>query len=207
MRHLGHLGRLGVIAATTTLAGTTALAGAGTANAQNSIDWSLDSPSTVSVERDEGGEIVLSYDNRSGHDLLCGAYIGTPKTVQHLYEVHVRWGFPGRVGPIADQSDIGVIGYELSIGRGDTVRFAPADGASGPVAFVDWEEGEGGEVVLEPAQPPELSDTSFRPEVVTVCAFAAEGTEGYTYAELEKSSAGGDGILGSLADLGAMFGS
>ena len=206
-----HLRRPGILAATTVLTGTTALAGAGLAGAQDSIPWTLDSPSTVTVERGQGGEIVLSYDNRSGHDLLCGAYVGTPETVQHLHEVHVRWGFPGRIGPIASQADIGVIGHELSIGRGDTAAFAPADGASGPVAFVREVDGENGGVVLVPAPPPELSDTSFRPEVVTVCAHSEEGAEAYTYAELERSPAGGDtgagGVLGSLAALSAAFGS
>lgn len=207
MRHLGKLGRLGVIAATTALAGTAAFTGIGMAGAQNSDDWRLDSPSTVSVHRDAGGELVLSYDNRSGHDLLCHAYIGVPRTVQNLYEVHVRWGLPSRLKVIADQSDIGVIGHELSVGRGDVATFAPADGDSGPVTFLQSEEGEGGDIVLVPAPPAELSDTSFRPEVVTVCAISEEGAEWYTYAELEKSAPSGNGILGSLADLGATFGS
>lgn len=187
-----HLGRLGVIAATAALAGTTALAGAGMASAQNSIDWRLDSPSRVSVERDEGGELVLSYDNRSGHDLLCHAYIGVPRTVQNLYDVHARWGVPSRLKVIADQSDIGVIGHEMSIGRGDVVAFSTADGASGPVVT---------------APPAELSDRSFRPEVVTVCAVSEEGAEGYSYAELEKSTAGGGDVGGILGSLTAALGS
>lgn len=190
-----HLGRLGVIAATAALAGTTALAGAGIASAQNSIVWRLDSPSTVSVERDESGELVLSYNNRSGHDLYCHAYIGVPRTVRNLYDVNVRWGVPIRLKVIADQSDIGVIGHEMSIGRGDVVEFATADGASGPVVT---------------APPAELSDGSFRPEVVTACAVSEEGAERYTYAELEKSTAGGGdvgGILGSLTGLTAALGS
>lgn len=190
MRHLGHPG---VIAATAALAGTTALAGAGMASAQNSIAWRLDSPSRVSVERDGSGELVLTYDNRSGHDLPCQAYIGVPRTVQNLYDVQVRWGLTSHFKVIADQSDIGVIGHELAIGRGDVVTFAPAAGASGPVV---------------PATPPERSDMSFRPEVVTVCAFSEEGAEWYAYAELKKSTAGGNGgILGSLADLTASLGS
>lgn len=206
-----HLSRLSIFAATTVLTGTTALANAGLAGAQDSIPWTLDSPSRVTVERGEGGEVVVSYDNRSGHDLLCGAYVGTPETVQHLYDVHVRWGFPGRVGPIASQADIGVIGHELSIGRGDTAAFAPTDGASGPVTFVREVGGENGEVVLVPAPSPELTDTSFRPEVVTVCAVSEKSADGYTYAELERSPAGGGtgagGVLGSLAGLTTGFGS
>lgn len=204
-----HLRRLGTLGATAALAGTTALVGAGVASAQDSIPWTLDSPSRVTVERGGGGEIVVSYDNRSGHDLLCGVWVGTAKTVQHLYDVHVRWGFQGRVGPIANQSDVKVIGRERAEGRGDTARFAPAAGASGPVTFVREVTGENGEVVLEPTPFPELSDTSFRPEAVTVCAATEDGAEGYTYAELEKSPAGGDGggLLGSLAGLTSAFGS
>ena len=202
-----HLTRFGVLSATTTLAGTMTLLGAGLAVAQGSIPWTLDSPSRVTAERGGGREIVVSYDNRSGRDLLCGAYVGTPGTVQHLYEVHVRWGFPGRIGPIASQSDIGMIGHEISVGRGRTAAFAVADGASGPVAFVREGGAEEGEDVLVPAPPPELTDTSFRPEVVTVCAFSDEGADGFTYAELEKSAGGGDGggLLGSLAGLTPVF--
>lgn len=141
-----HLSRLSIFAATTALTGTTALAGAGLDGAQDSIPWTPDSPSRVTVER-----------------------------------------------------------------GGGTAAFAPTDGASGPVTFVREVEGENGEVVLAPAPSPELSDTSFRPEVVTVCAFSGEGADGFTYAELEKSAGGGGtgagGVLGSLAGLTAAFGS
>lgn len=204
-----HLRRLGTLGATAALAGTTALVGAGVASAQDAIPWTLDSPSRVTVERGGGGGIVVSYDNRSGHDLLCYAYVGTPKTVQNIYEANVKWGLRGRLNVIAPPSDIGVIGLELGNGRGDTVAFASAAGQSGPVTSVSPVEGENGEVVLEPAPPAELSDTSFRPEAVTVCAATEDGAEGHTYAELERSPAGGDGggLLGSLAGLSPAFGS
>lgn len=206
-----HLRRPSILAAATVLTGATALAGSGPAGAQDSIPWTLNSPSTVTVERGEGGEIVLSYDNRSGHDLLCYAYVGTPKTVENIYGANVKWGFRGRLNVIAPPSDIGVIGFELGNGRGDVVAFAPTVGASGPVTSVSPVEGEYGEVVLVPAPPPELPDTSFRPQVVTVCAHSEGGAEEYTYAELERSPAGGDtgagGVLGSLASLTSAFGS
>lgn len=198
-------GRLGVIAATTALAGTT-LAGGGVAGAQSPLQWRIDSPSTVSVSRGEGAALVLSHANRAGRDLLCHAYVGVDDTVQNLYDVHVRWGISGRLNVLASQSDLGVISYEISRGRGDTAMFTVADGASGPVAFVQREEGEGGETAWVPAPPPELPDTSFRPEVVTVCVPAEEGDGPYTYGELEWSELGA-APLGSLGDVGSAFGS
>ncbi|MDV6298821.1 hypothetical protein R3P82_06800 [Dietzia maris] len=206
------LRRLGVIAATTALAGTSALAGVGMAGAQNSTAWRLDSPSTVFVERDEGGDLVVSYDNRSNHDLLCYAYIGTPRTVEVLYDVHVEAGFSGDLDIFPPATDVGTIGEELGV-RGVVGVFALENGASGPVTFVNPEEGQDGDVVLVPTPLQQPSDKAFSPEIVTVCAFSEDGDDGLTYAELETSSTGGGGsggggdVFGSLADLSGSLGS
>lgn len=212
--------RLGVLAAATTLAGTSALAGAGIAGAQGSVDWTTDSPSSVSIERGDDGDLVVSYDNQSGENLLCYAYIGPRGMVDGLYDAHVAAGLVEGQGQLPDGADV-IIAPAALQGQWAVGAFVAEVGSTGPVVFGLPEFDESvGDVVWVPSPLEQPVDKDFAAQVVTACAYAEDPGEWYTYAELESSVTddggpddepgdgnGTGGLFGSLGDLMPSFGS
>ena len=214
-----HLRRLGILAAATTLAGTTALAGAGMAGAQASVDWTTDSPSSVSIERDGDGDLVVSYDNNSGEGLLCYAYIGPRGMVEELYDLHVEAGLVDNLQQLPEGAEA-VIVPAAEDGQWAVGAYFAAEGSAGPVEFGVYEYDEvEDEAVWVPTPLEQPEDRTFPAEVVTACAYAEDPEQWYTYAELEMSVTSGDGpgdgpgdgngggLFGSLADLIPALGS
>lgn len=214
-----HLRRLAILTAATTLVGASAMAGVGVASAQMVIDWKIDSPSAVFVERLGDGNLIVSYDNQSGRQLYCYSYIGPRVMVEALYDGHVESGlvYPG---PQIPEGDWPEIEDAINAGQWAPGFFAVDPGESGPVTFLHTGD-EGGELIPTPLEQP--SDKAFSAAVLTACAHPQTGGEDAEpedpYIELEKFITADDeededleedpmgGLFGSLANLFPALGS
>lgn len=215
-----HLRRLGILAAATAFAGSSALAGAGIAGAQASVPWTTGSPSSASIDRDDDGDLVVSYDNQSGKELFCYAYIGPRAMVDGLFDAHVEAGLVDDQGQLPEGAD-SIIAPAAAEGQWAVGAFIAGGESAGPVVFgtIEYDEiTDEAAWVPTPLEQPE--DKTFSAEVLTACAYAENPEEWYSYAELETSVTGdggpGDGpgggngaggLFSSLADLIPALGS
>ncbi|KAA0918750.1 hypothetical protein [Dietzia sp. ANT_WB102] len=183
------LTRLGVAFAATALAGSTALAGAGIAGAEEAATKPvLDSASSVSVSG-KGKNTKISYTNKSGQDLFCSGIAAPGSLISELYN-SIRSMDPNNPGNIpegldeamtkaAEQGKVG--GYGGVVENGKTVDLTT--GYPGGPDFT-------------------LTDGSFVPAAVVVCYGNNE------YFEVEVSpGAGVPAGLGSLDSALAGIGS
>lgn len=202
-----HLRRLGILAAATTLAGVSALAGAGIAGAQlpgQPADISFDSPSSLTVQR-IAGAVEVSYANRSGRNLTCGVIVSNGEVIWELYqhyqtaELIVGEEEPAYPSVLQDKLEAAQLAGEFGTGSFDI-----GQGDSGPVTY-----GDNGSL----EQP---TSTTFAPEALAICGgdrVIVEDPYGEwaTYSEIETSTsgpgAGGGELFGSLADLIPTLGS
>ncbi|ODQ86255.1 hypothetical protein BFG51_16660 [Dietzia alimentaria] len=113
------------------------------AGAQDSIPWRTDSPSSVSIERVVGGDLIVSYDNQSGFDLGCYSYVGPRAMVQALYDAHVTSGLV-EDGPQLPPGAEDEISDAVAAGQWASGFFGSEVGESGPVTFLDFDEDAGG---------------------------------------------------------------
>lgn len=90
--------RVGALAASAVLGGATLVGFAGSASASPD-ERVVDGPSVLEVELDGAGELLLSYDNQSGQDLNCIAFVTTGGVAADLFE-HFAFGEPG--APLPD---------------------------------------------------------------------------------------------------------
>ncbi|MDJ0422929.1 MULTISPECIES: hypothetical protein [Dietzia] len=199
-----NLRRLGILAAATTLAGSAALAGAGVAGAQlwgERADITLDSPSSVTIQR-VAGDIEVSYSNQSGRDLTCAFIVSNGEVIGGLYQHY-------RTAELIVGQEEPPYAPELQT-KIDAAYLAEEFGS----AVVDIEQGASGPVDLEGDTVELPTSTTFAPEALVICGGdPVEDDYGVwaTYTEMETSATGpgasGEGIFGSLADLIPAFGS
>lgn len=187
-----HLRRLGILAAATTFAGTSALAGAGFASAQGNSGIRFDSPSSISVAR-VGGEVVVSYNNSTEHTLFCGVSIGNRYIIGEMFQWWATLDDPTEVEIEVPDSLVAAQLAAIAAGQFTNASFFVAPGGSGPVTFEGY---------FPDDLAPDFDDLDAMSQCVQ---FGGSGS----YAELETTTrgGGGEGILSSLEDLIPSLGS
>lgn len=177
------LNRLAIAAAATAIASVTALGGAGVAGAQD-LDPVSNSPSSVSVSG-TGENTKVTYDNKSGHDLRCSAFVGKSGLVGDLYDYLRTTDFSNAGLPLPPELYAAMIeanengqlgGYGGFVEDGDSTELTPGGGGT---VF-------GGT----------LTDDSFAPAAVAFCVAVD-----VTYIEIEVSA--GVGVPAGLGSLDA----
>ena len=161
-----------------------ALAGAGVANAQHTVTFN--SPSTLSLDRNSAGQVLVGYENRSGTDLGCAFVVSNASVVDGL-DRHLR-DSADPVGafidpdtwPAALQTSVtrAIEAEEFNIGEG-----AVAEDYSGIVSITGGTDFP--------------MDTTFPLHGLSMCA--DESNPSAVYVEFERTSGGG--VFGSLGNL------
>lgn len=176
--------RIAIAAAATAIASATAVGGAGVAGAQDLAPVS-NSPSSVSVSG-TGENTKVTYDNKSGHDLNCSAFVGKSGLVGDLYAYLRTTDFsnsgitlpPALYAAIVEANENGQLGgYGGFVEDGDSTELTP--GAGGTVGGT-------------------LTDGSFAPAAVAMCVAID-----LTYIEIEVSA--GVGVPAGLGSLDAVL--
>lgn len=173
--------RIAIAAAATAIASATAVGGASVAGAQDLAPVS-NSPSSVSVSG-TGENTKVTYDNKSGHDLYCVAFVGKSGLVGDLYHYLRPIGLtdgttlpPALWAAFLEANENGQLGgYGGFVEDGDSTELTP--GAGGTVAGT-------------------LTDGSFAPAAVAIC-----DAIDLTYSEIEVSA--GVGVPAGLGSLDA----
>ena len=176
--------RIAAAAAVSTLVAATTFAGAGVANAQQTVTFS--SPSTLSMERGDDNLIYVSYDNRSERDLECLLVVSNNNVISGL-DRHVRsssdplWAFADPQNwPAGLQvaADAAIDAHEFNIGE----TSAPA-GYNG---------------ILEITGGTDLPmNTTFSVHGMSLCL--DESDPSAVYVEFERTTGGG--MFGSIENL------
>ncbi|GLB65296.1 hypothetical protein NCCP2495_31760 [Dietzia sp. NCCP-2495] len=106
----------------------TLVGGAGAASAEP-LGPVIDGPSSVEVEIDAVGELVVSYDNQSGLDLTCFVVVSTYEVAYEMFE------FLSGGEPNAELPDYAQEMIDEAMGNGvyTVGAFTVPEGASGPV--------------------------------------------------------------------------
>lgn len=184
--------RLGVLAASAVLGGTTLVGVAGSASAAP-VERVVDGPSVLEVEIDGAGELLLSYDNQSGQDLNCLAFVTTEEVAAGLFD-HFAFGevgapFPDYLVEMLDeaQDDKLVVGTLFAVsaeGAGPVVAdFSSEYDFSGewPVAVTQCSSADYQEVELSAPYPPGSGGVAVldSPSVLTVTGRGTETTVQY----------------------------
>lgn len=178
--------KIGVAVAVSALASGTALSGAAISHAQpGGLTPVFAGPSSVSVSG-RGGDSAVTYTNRSGHDLVCGTYLGPGRLIGDLYDfirtAPVNTGLPpelsARLEVALGQGRVGVLSFLVEDGQTTVTETEPDDPDSGSI----------------------LSDSSFAPHALAMCTSIGE-IEEIDYAEVEVSQ--GAGVPSGLGSLDA----
>lgn len=106
----------------------TLVGGAGVASAQP-FDPVIDGPSSVEVEIDEAGELVVSYDNQSELDLTCFVFVSTYEVAYEMFEF-LSSGEPNAELPDYAQE---MVNEAMADGVHAASIFTVSQGSSGPV--------------------------------------------------------------------------
>lgn len=165
--------KLAPIAATMTLSSGLLIAGAGVASANEaSQQLVFDSPSSLTVTRDDLGELEVVYDNQSGQFMLmCGVTLSTVEVVDAMRD-HLETVDPEDSETAEPPAHIQALVDEATeAGRYSSV-FLMAVGP-GPT---------------QPSGHIEMGDADFAPAGVAICQGGIQGNEGWVkngYYEVE----------------------
>lgn len=192
------LSRLGSAVAATALASATILAGAGVAAAEEAPsqpDPVFNSKSSVSVSG-KGKSTKVTYDNKSGKDLYCGAIVGPAEALAVVFDAYKKGDANNgtdQESPVPeelqDTNFEGKIGFFMGlVGSEKTADLKT------PAQFYEGAEGADEIIDLYPV----LTDDSFTPAVLAMCI--AQGDDS-GYSEIEVSP--GVGVPAGLGSLDA----
>lgn len=165
--------KLAPIAATVTLSSGLLIAGAGVASADEaSQQLVFDSPSSLTVTRDDLGELEVVYDNQSGQFMLmCGVTLSTVEVVDAMID-HLKTIDPEDSETAEPPAHIQALVDEATeAGRYSSVLLA----AMGPGP-------------TQPSSQIEMGDADFAPAGVAICQGGIQGNEGWVkngYYEVE----------------------
>ena len=189
------LTRFGVAVAATALAGSTALAGAGIAGADEAQPKPVfNSASSVSVSgKGEGAKV--SYTNKSGQDLFCVAFAGPSALIGDMYDYY-------RSGDVNDPDDVPADLDAAITKAADKGKLGVYAGTVENGKTAGLSDGFGGTTV-----DGMLTDSSFNPGALAMC-FGSEDDTGIGYIEIEVSPgvgvpAGLGSLDGALAGIGS----
>lgn len=182
--------RFGAVAAVAALSAATVVAGSGVAHAQERITFS--SPSALSVAFQDD-EIVVEYNNRSGHALGCVITVSTAPVINTIHN-HLT---------TADDTSEAITDsgtWPEEVWNTINASVSAQEFAVGEIP--DIPVGHSGFVPAVPVSE-EFIHTNFAIEGLSIC-FNPDGS----YAEIERTSGGLFGSVGDpLGSVGSLFGS